>query len=98
MASSDEYPYNRSAPAFQLVMIPAGVVLMIASSADSTMAARFANASSARFCSVISCRSDKMTFSPATSITSAERRAIQVSPDFFRKWATLSGTLPCLLS
>ncbi len=39
--SASEYPYSRSAPGFQLTIVPSVVLLMIASAQDSTTAARW---------------------------------------------------------
>jgi hypothetical protein len=46
-ASAAVYPYSRSAPAFQLVMMPSSDLPMIASADDRTIAAR---SSSTRSC------------------------------------------------
>ena len=63
-ASAALYSNSRSAPPFQEVMMPSSVLLTIASSDDSTMAASSARFSSACFRSVMS------SASPATRSTS----------------------------
>ena len=54
MTSSAVYPRTRSAPRFQLVMMPSRVFVTMISSDDSTTAASRSFRSSARLCSVTS--------------------------------------------
>ena len=54
MASLAEYPYIRSAPAFQLVMIPSSVLPIIASSEHATIEANRRRSSSVRLLPLIS--------------------------------------------
>jgi hypothetical protein len=54
IASELRYPYIRAAPGFQLVMIPSRVLVMMASSEESTMAA--SSRRPALACPAASCR------------------------------------------